>query len=326
MSKVGILANPSSGKDIRRLTAFGSVVDNNEKTAIVRRVLLGLDAVGVAKVLIMPDRFGIGPRALDGLELNLAANILEMRPRFSQEDSAFAASAMVAAGVGCLITLGGDGTNRIVAKASGMVPIMPIAAGTNNVFPQNIEGTIAGLAAGLVAEGHDGDAITLAPRIEVLDESDEVRDIALVDAAVYGERFVASRAIWDASKIRELVLARAAPGTIGLSSIGSHLPAGAGSPDRGVYVRIAPEGRAVKAALAPGLIQPVHVADHRLLAAGDEVVLSSPEPSVLALDGEREIELRIGSKTRLRISASGPAVVDARRTVAAAAHAGLFWG
>ena len=58
---------------------------------------------------------------------------------------------MVANGVRCLITLGGDGTNRIVAKASGDVPLMPISTGTNNVFPVMIEGTIAGLAAGLAA-------------------------------------------------------------------------------------------------------------------------------------------------------------------------------
>ncbi|HEY5871002.1 MAG TPA: ATP-NAD kinase, partial [Candidatus Tectomicrobia bacterium] len=44
MACVGIIANPSSGKDIRRLVAHGSVFNNNEKVNIVRRVLLGLDA------------------------------------------------------------------------------------------------------------------------------------------------------------------------------------------------------------------------------------------------------------------------------------------
>jgi pyruvate/2-oxoglutarate/acetoin dehydrogenase E1 component len=53
---VGIIANPASGKDIRRLTAHGSVFDNNEKVNIVRRVLLGLEAAGVSEVLYMvPD-------------------------------------------------------------------------------------------------------------------------------------------------------------------------------------------------------------------------------------------------------------------------------
>jgi len=52
---VGIIANPASGKDIRRLTAHGSVFDNNEKVNIVRRVLLGLEAAGVSEALYMPD-------------------------------------------------------------------------------------------------------------------------------------------------------------------------------------------------------------------------------------------------------------------------------
>ena len=44
MTCVGIIANPASGKDIRRLVAHGSVFNNNEKVNIVRRVILGLDA------------------------------------------------------------------------------------------------------------------------------------------------------------------------------------------------------------------------------------------------------------------------------------------
>jgi predicted polyphosphate/ATP-dependent NAD kinase len=49
-AKVGIIANRASGKDIRRLVAFGSVCDNEEKVSIVRRILLGLEAAGVDKV------------------------------------------------------------------------------------------------------------------------------------------------------------------------------------------------------------------------------------------------------------------------------------
>ncbi|MHB9090146.1 MAG: ATP-NAD kinase, partial [Chloroflexota bacterium] len=51
MATVGIIANPASGRDIRRLVAHGSVFSNNEKVNIVRRILLGLDAAGVDHVL-----------------------------------------------------------------------------------------------------------------------------------------------------------------------------------------------------------------------------------------------------------------------------------
>ena len=48
---VGIIANPASGKDIRRLVAYGTVFDNQEKVNIVRRVLLALSGTGVGRVL-----------------------------------------------------------------------------------------------------------------------------------------------------------------------------------------------------------------------------------------------------------------------------------
>lgn len=59
MDAVGIIANPASGKDIRRLVAYGTVFDNQEKVNIVRRVLLGLAAVGIKQVVFMPDYFGM---------------------------------------------------------------------------------------------------------------------------------------------------------------------------------------------------------------------------------------------------------------------------
>lgn len=320
---VGIIANPASGKDIRRLVAHGSVFDNDEKVSIVRRVLLGLEATGVERVFIMPDSFGIGRKALDGVRLRLAASVLEMPRRFTPDDSTRAAALMAEAGAGCIVTLGGDGTNRAVAKASGAVPLMPISTGTNNVFPTMIEGTIAGLAAGLVACGRAGEAVSVAPRLDVV-PSDGPGDLALVDAAVYAERFVASRAMWDASKIKEVVLTRALPGAIGLSSIGAHLPETNHQPGCGLYLRMGPGGRPVLAPIAPGLIRPVYLVESRLLAPGDEVVIRHAEPGVLALDGEREIELPPGATVRVRLNADGPRVVDVRRAIEVAARAGAF--
>src|SRR5919204_1129909 len=154
MTAVGIIANPASGKDIRRLVAHGSVFDNHEKANIVRRVLLGLEAIGVERVWIMPDSFGIGARALDNVRLSdLQVLLLDMPVTFTSADTVRAARQMLDAGATCLITLGGDGTNRLVAEVSGDVPLMPISTGTNNVFPTMVEGTLAGLAAGLVASG-----------------------------------------------------------------------------------------------------------------------------------------------------------------------------
>ena len=41
MSKVGIIANPASGKDIRRLVSQATTISNTEKTDIVKRVKIG---------------------------------------------------------------------------------------------------------------------------------------------------------------------------------------------------------------------------------------------------------------------------------------------
>ncbi len=88
MKPVGIIPNPASGKDIRRLVAYGSVFDNNEKVNIVRRVVLGLDAMGVKDVLFMPDYFGIGIRALEDLTVSVKTDFLDMPVNNNPEDSA----------------------------------------------------------------------------------------------------------------------------------------------------------------------------------------------------------------------------------------------
>ena len=144
MSLVGIIANPASGKDIRRLVAHGTVFDNVEKTNIVQRILLGLAATGVKKVLFMPDTYGIGEKALDKLggseKLDLEVSFLKMRIGRGADDSTLAAKMMREAGAGCIIVMGGDGTSRAVAKECGDVPLLPISTGTNNVFPSMVEG------------------------------------------------------------------------------------------------------------------------------------------------------------------------------------------
>lgn len=327
MVTVGVIANPSSGKDIRRLVARGSVFDNNEKINIVRRALLGLEAVGVERVLFMPDSFRIVPRAVEGAGLRLHVESLEMRVDADQRDSRLAGELLAEADVSCIITLGGDGTNRAVALGCAEVPLVPISTGTNNVFPSMIEGTLAGLAAGLVATGavDRGEVVKATKRLEVLRDGEQV-DVALVDVAFARERFVGARAIWNPSTVRELVLASAEPGSIGLSAIGAHLrPVWRQDPE-GLYLRLAaPAGKTLRvvAPIAPGLVVPVDVADYRLLRIGEAVELESVHGS-LALDGERELVVREGQRLAVRLTFDGPRVVDVRAALSLAARTGRF--
>src|SRR5437868_528527 len=232
---VGIIANPASGRDIRRLVAHGTVFDNNEKTAIVRRVLVALEAVGIRRVAYMPEHdFGILPRALTALNdhtFSLEAAPVEMPVLGTSADATRAAQQLAALGAGCIITLGGDGTNRAVGRGCGAVPLVPISTGSNNVFPAFLEGTIAGMAAGLIASGRgDEQALRRVPKLEVR-VNGVFTDIALVDVVASSLPFIGSRAIWDLATVREVVLSRVAPATIGLSSLGSALLNSSAAPD-----------------------------------------------------------------------------------------------
>src|SRR5579863_1707438 len=187
MVTVGIIANPSSGKDIRRIVAQGWVVSNQEKIAIVRRLLRGLEAAGVEHVLFMPESLGIGFAALEALsETSIRAENLPMNVTARQEDSTRAAELMVEQGATCIVTLGGDGTNRAVFKGCGSrVPLLPISTGTNNVFPEFQEGTTAGLAAGLIACGKvPREVACWHSKVLILYKQGIPVDLALVDLAI----------------------------------------------------------------------------------------------------------------------------------------------
>ncbi len=324
MPTVGIIANPASGKDIRRLVAYGSVFDNNEKVNILRRVLLALDAVGVRRAVFMPDYYGLGIRALDGLKPSLEVAFLDMPVLASDQDSTEAARRFQDMGVGCIITLGGDGTNQAVARGCGLIPLVPISTGTNNVFPSMIEGTVAGLAAGLVAvQAVDVERVTFTTkRLEVYADG-QLMGIALIDVVVCADLFIGSRALWDPTRIREMVLARAQPGSIGLSAVGSCLHPFDAREGTGMYVQIGEGGSQVLAPIAPGLIVPVAVHHYQLLSLGDEVALG-PGPCTIALDGERSIEVGRQQHVTVRLTNHGPRVVDIGACMAEAARAGVF--
>ena len=329
---IGIIANPASGKDIRRLVAHGSAFDNNEKINIVRRVLLGLDAAGVERVMHLPDTYGIVERAAAAAKPALTLQPLPMPVIEHATDSTEAAQRLRDLGVGAIVTLGGDGTNRAVAKGCGDVPLVPISTGTNNVFPRMIEGTLAGLAAGLVATGvaanRPGAApvIRRVPRLDVLLDGEPV-DIALIDVVASNQPWIGARAIWEPTHLREIVLSRLRPAAIGIASLG-----GALFPDdcegcSGAYVAVGEADTAsltVTAPLAPGLLREIPIAAARLLAHGETVPLAAG-PCTLALDGEREIEVRDASVViAVRLEPSGPRVVDVEAALAVGAAAGAF--
>ena len=324
MKPVGIIPNPASGKDIRRLVAYGSVFDNHEKVNIVRRVLLGLDAMGVKEVLFMPDYFGIGVRALEDLAVSLKADFLDMPTENTQDDSARAAEILNKLEAACIITLGGDGTNRVVAKTCADTPLLPISTGTNNVFPAMVEGTLAGMAAGVAALNSSSrpDFIKQVPRL-VLKYGTQIVDIALIDVVVSKPGFIASRAVWDISNVQEIFLSRAEPGHIGFSSVGGHIPGLPPIAGKGLHIIIGAGRLTVKAPIAPGLIRSVPVKSYRLFEPGEEIRIDHL-PAMIALDGERERIEGKGKQIAVGIDREGPWVIDIPRALHRAAKERLF--
>lgn len=324
MSIVGIVANPASGKDIRRLVAHGSVFDNNEKSNILQRILLALDALGVDQVCIMPDYYGLGDQALAGLKLSLKATILDMPTLGSEADSTAAGERFQELGAGSLIVLGGDGTNRAVAKGCGAIPMVSISTGTNNVFSNMIEGTVAGMAAGLIARGLvDVRQVTYpAKRMDVYVNGEWV-DMALVDVVGCSDLWIGSRAIWHPDHIKEMVLAQARPGSIGMSAIGASLQPVDVQDRHGLYVAVGQGLTRVLAPIAPGLVTKVDIREVRILEIGAEIVLS-PDTHTIALDGERSIEIYPDQTASIRLTDQGPRVAIVQQCIAAATKNGVF--
>ena len=331
MATVGIIANPAASKDIRRLVAQGRVVPDWEKVNTVRRALIGLQSTEVDRVVAMPDSGNLCRRAADDSSISIPLEMLPMSPLYTEGDTMRAAAMMAEMGVGCLITLGGDGTNRAVAAATSRIPLVAISTGTNNIFPVMVEGTLAGIAAGLVASGllelPDTSVVSKTLQLRV---NGELRDLALVDVAISRERYVATRAIWDLDTVHEVFLTRAEPAGIGLSSVGGRLHPLSLADVGGLRYQLAryadadpPPAITVIAPVAPGIVGPAAIAEWELLQEGIPVALE-PRYCTVALDGERSLTLTPDDEAEIVLARDGPPVVQIQRTLLRAAQQGLF--
>ena len=225
---IGIIANPVSARDIRRVVANAANLQITDRANIVLRVLAALRACGVTDVLMMPEHGGIGRHVARGLSRAAAhgeapyptIHPLPMPVTGTVADTHRAADAMRRAGVAAIVVLGGDGTHRAVVAHCGAVPVAGISTGTNNAFPEHREPTITGLATGLAVTGKVPADIAFAAnkRIDV-SLNGRVEEIALVDVALVTERYVGARALWKPDSFRELFVTFADPEVIGMSAI-----------------------------------------------------------------------------------------------------------
>ncbi len=322
MGSVGVIVNPMSGRDCRRLTARADTVSHESKRNQIARIVVAAVAAGCTRILVPWEPRRIAVSAVEHLGIGAAIEEIRVPITHSAEDTRQTALAMRERGCSVLVVLGGDGTSRIVAKAWRDAVLMPVSTGTNNVFPLTIEPTLAGMAAGLVASGRI-DLHQAARRAKVVEvEIDgEAPDLALIDALwLVGDR-LGNLGPFEPSHMNRLVLTRAEPAAVGLSPLGGLLcPAGAGD-EFGVRVdfcRHAEGGQVLLAPVSPGLFRSTHIRAAAPLPLGQAVAVTGG--GILAFDGDRERQLAPGQTARLTVTRSGPWVIDPRQTLTLAAQ------
>lgn len=326
---LGIIVNPHSGRDARRLFARAGTSTIEDKRNQVTRIVVGAAAAGVEKVLLSRDSFRIASAATEALSLKIDCELLDVGITGKGVDSQQAARAMRDAGCGAIVALGGDGTSRAITQAWRDVVLLPLSTGTNNVFPFHVEATIAGAAAGLVASGRLPleAAARRAKILEVVCE-DGRESLALIDAAMLLDDHPGSLLQADPEKLSRILLTRAEPASVGLSPVGGLVMPCLAEDEFGVEVRTRPErnpektGKSLRTPISPGLYANVGLDAVDRVELGSEVRWTGP--GLLAFDGDREIVLAEGESAILRVVRTGPFVIDPERAMIAAARAGLF--
>ena len=325
MRAVGLVANPASGKDIRRLAGKASVFDNREKLAIVRRAVIGAIAAGARRFVYMSDSHGIVKQAIAETTIprGVRFEALPSSGTDSAMDTIVAAEQMAQKDCAVVLVLGGDGTNRAFVRGWRDATLVSLSTGTNNVFPVMAEATVAGMALGLIAAGTVASRL-VATQAKVIDVDIEEaeQDIALIDAVITRDAFIGAKALLDPSQLKEALLCRAEPAAVGITSLGGLVRPVSDKDDFGLHLTFAKGGRQLLAPMGPGMFAKVEIGKTRFVKFDQAVKASGP--SVIALDGERERVIAPGQRIEMRISRRGPWVVDLAATLQRAAKQKIF--
>lgn len=331
MSIIGIACNPQSGKDIRRLLTAATTIDDMEKLNILERILLSAAAVGDQKVYLMPDRLGYGrlllqKRSSPGYPGDLSQlEVYDMERTETQSDTIFFASEMERIGADVLVVMGGDGTSRAAAKGTRKVPMISMSTGTNNVYPELMEGTVAGIAAAVLA-GHKVPVDQCAAPAKCIEvwKNGIPADIALIDLVFCRNPFVGSKAIWNYEEIDQVVVTQCALSSIGFSSLVGAAIHVDRREDCGATAEFTNDRPNTLAPVGAGTVRGVCVRNVRRLALEEPLTRTMDYQGTLALDGEREIFFQPGDVITCRVTRNGPLRVDVTAAIEWARIHGCF--
>ena len=331
---VGIIANPVSARDIRRVIANATALQITDRANIVLRVLSCLKACGVSQVVMMPENGGIRHhvrRGIDRAENQRTGEFpslshLDWKISGTVADTMRAARDMKERGCAAIIVLGGDGTHRAVVTACGNVPIAGISTGTNNAFPEHREPTITGLAVGLAVTGKVPKRLAYTGNKQLVVTTGSQREIALVDVAVVTERYVGARALWRTDTFRELFVTFADPEVIGMSAIAGLLKPVTRAEAHGLHVKLG-AGKEVRytvnTPIAPGFMRGVGIRGFRKMEPGVPV-RPEIEGGSIALDGERELSFAEQDEVSIVLEIDAFKTVNVSACMQYAANKGLM--
>lgn len=327
MFKIGIIVNPFSGKDLRRISSQASNVGNNEKAIKVVRMINSMKVFGAEKIYLMPDNFLLNASIVSTVrredKLDTAVELLDFEPTDRPGDTIRAVKLMKNLEISCLIVLGGDGTCRLVAKTEIDVPIIPVSTGTNNVYTQFWEGTTVGIAASYVAINGIDECSRKSKRIEVYING-VLRDIALVDAVVTDVPYVGSKVVTEPENIKEVIVSMCSPASVGFSAIIGNIAYCSENDDFGYRLRVSEEGKTILAPICPGKLSEITYEDHERMELGSEHICLPNYDGTVALDGERTVTFRKDDKLSFVITRKGPCKVDVTKTLCEAVEKGFF--
>ena len=325
MTSIGILVNPMAGRDVRRVAARASTVTFEAKRDAVARIAAGADATGVDAIHVVEDPFRLATVALQWMPLKAQVHVLDAQVSHGAADTEAAIAGFAERGVDTIVSLGGDGTHRDIARQQRDLTLVALSTGTNNVFPALAEPTVAGMVATLAAKRLLPPA--LMPRCKLLHVAlaDGQRDLAVVDAAFLADDFIGNMRPFDATKLRQLLLTRAEPDAIGTSPIGGYLDVVEDADDCGLLVRMAPQrepSQALNVPLSPGFFGQVSVVAAERLPFDVPAIFQGR--GVLALDGDRKHRLDDEHPARVTVRRDGPRVLNIAAVMRYAAREGLL--
>jgi hypothetical protein len=307
-----------SGRDVRRVAARASTSAHMEKQNIVTRLVVGALSQGVDEVYLAKEPFRISIRAVENLPEQDRLTVLEFPVTHSDTDTEVIAEQMWEAGCRVFVVLGGDGTSRIVARTLPDAAILPVSTGTNNVFPQFVDASVAGTAAGIIATGKIDyqDNCRRCKRIHI--STGQIEDIALIDAVLLRGDQIGSLLPFDAAHIRSVFLTRAEPAAVGISPIGGYLMPCEQQDDFAVRLTCGePPIHRINVPISPGLYTSVSVASVESIDLGTKYTISGP--GILAFDGDRRICLLENDRANITVSRDGPFIIQPRQVLHQAA-------